>query len=132
VDGDFERCEVLEVGREYEDGCEGPIEVDTSMSMECPDVGCDERTALEMEQSEESFCTPAIEGDVSEEMMSARWDPVLGDPAAVAETHGVITKNGQRWHGGVRWVSLGEERRRNPSRCMGPGYLCNEATMNDT
>jgi len=58
--------------------------------MECADVGRDGRTALGPEESEESFCGAAIEGDVGKETMLAGWDPVLADPAAVAETHDII------------------------------------------
>jgi len=59
--------------------------------MERADLGRDGRTAIGLEQSEKSVCGAGIEGDVSEETMSARWDPVLADHAAVAETRDVIT-----------------------------------------
>ena len=71
--------------------------------MECPDVGRDGRAALGLEQSEETFYSAAIEGNVSEETMAAGWDPVLADPAAVAETRDVITemvKDGKEEFGG--------------------------------
>jgi len=58
--------------------------------MESTDVGRDGRTALGLEQSEEAFCGAGIEDDVSKEAMLAGWDPVLADPAAVAETHDII------------------------------------------